>query len=257
MLAYSRPMSEFSAQSPRRRRALEILGIDAYRARTLQATVNDPGEVTAALTEAVPQGAAAAPGDAIAPQSIEAMDWEALQREVSGCTRCGLCQGRTQTVFGVGSQTANFMVIGEAPGAEEDRQGEPFVGRAGRLLDQMLLAIGRSRADSAYITNIVKCRPPRNRDPEAEEAAACRPYLRRQIELLKPAMILAVGRVAAQNLLETDAPLVRLRGRVHRTAEGMPVLVTYHPAYLLRSPGEKRKVWEDLKQAWDMLENAS
>ena len=163
-------MSESSAQSLRRRRALEILGIDSYRSRTEPSGASDTVEAAAMSPEAAPQaGATQAPAEA--SQAVDAMDWEALQREVSGCTRCGLCQGRTQTVFGVGAHTANLMVIGEAPGAEEDRQGEPFVGRAGRLLDQMLLAIGRSRADSAYITNIVKCRPPRNRDPEPEEAA--------------------------------------------------------------------------------------
>jgi uracil-DNA glycosylase family 4 len=138
------------------------------------------------------------------------------------------------------------MIVGEAPGAEEDRQGEPFVGRAGRLLDAMLRAVGLDR-EQVFIANILKCRPPRNRDPQPAEVEQCMPYLRRQIELISPALILCVGRIAAQNLLATDTPLGRLRGSLHRLETGVPVIVTYHPAYLLRSPGEKRKAWEDLK----------
>jgi uracil-DNA glycosylase family 4 len=176
--------------------------------------------------------------------------WEALRAEVLACTRCSLHAGRTQGVFGVGNPRAEWMVIGEAPGAEEDRRGEPFVGRAGQLLDAMLRAIGLSRAENVYIANILKSRPPQNRDPRPEEVGACLPYLRRQIELVRPRLLLAVGRIAAQNLLGTEESLSRLRGRVHRFGElNTPLVVTYHPAYLLRTPADKRKAWEDLKFA--------
>jgi uracil-DNA glycosylase family 4 len=180
-------------------------------------------------------------------------DWDALAATVRGCRLCGLCETRTQTVFGVGDRRAKLMVIGEAPGAEEDRQGEPFVGRAGMLLNSMLRAAGFERRE-VFIANVLKCRPPGNRDPSAEEAARCLPYLRRQIELIGPAVILCVGRIAAQRLLGRDEPLARMRGRVHRL-DAVPVIVTYHPAYLLRSPGEKRKSWEDLKLALRVLAN--
>lgn len=176
-------------------------------------------------------------------------EWAALEAAVSGCMLCPLHVSRTQTVFGVGNRDADWMIIGEAPGMEEDRRGEPFVGRAGRLLDAMLHAAGFAR-DDVFIANILKCRPPRNRDPRPEEAAQCAPYLARQIQLVAPRLILAVGRVAAQQLLGTDAPVGRLRGRVHRlAAPDVPVVVTYHPAYLLRSPREKRKAWDDLRLA--------
>lgn len=175
---------------------------------------------------------------------IGQLNWDGLQAEVSGCTACGLHATRTQAVFGVGDRQASWLIIGEAPGAEEDRQGEPFVGRAGKLLDAMLLAIGLQR-EQVFIANILKCRPPNNRDPLPEEARCCRPFLERQMALIKPRIILAVGRIAAQNLLQTDTPMGKLRGRVYRVA-GIPLVVTYHPAYLLRSPREKRKAWEDL-----------
>ena len=205
----------------RRDQYLEALGVDQWHLRS-------------------PQSSRRAATDA---------DWRALRQEVSVCTRCELSRGRTQTVFGVGNQQADLLVIGEAPGAEEDRQGEPFVGRAGQLLDSMLRAMGHPRA-SVYIANVLKCRPPGNRDPKPEESASCRPFLKRQLEMLQPLLILAVGRIAAQNLLETDTPVSRLRGQVHRFGEyGTPLIVTYHPAYLLRSPGEKRKAWIDLKFA--------
>jgi len=180
---------------------------------------------------------------------IAAMPWLALREAVARCTACGLCQSRRQAVFGVGNRAARWMFVGEAPGAEEDRQGEPFVGRAGQLLTSMLRALGLERED-VYIANVLKCRPPGNRDPRPEEARACRGYLERQIELVDPALIVAVGRVAAQTLLETDAALARLRGRVHGLGlRQRPLMVIYHPAYLLRSPGEKRKAWLDLIQA--------
>jgi len=183
-------------------------------------------------------------------------DWETLRAAVSGCTLCGLHESRTQTVFGVGHERADLMVIGEAPGAEEDRRGEPFVGRAGRLLDEMLKAIGLDR-NTVFIANVLKCRPPGNRDPKADEAASCRPYLDRQIEFVSPRVILAVGRVAAQQLLGLDQPLGRLRGQLHRLEpQGIPVIVTYHPPYLLRTPAQKRKSWQDLCAARDLLEGA-
>jgi DNA polymerase len=180
-------------------------------------------------------------------------DWQALEQAVRDCTRCSLHTTRTQTVFGVGNRHAEWMVIGEAPGAEEDRQGEPFVGRAGQLLNAMLKAIGLAR-EQVYIANILKSRPPNNRDPLPEEVAACEPFLQRQIQLIQPRIILAVGRIAAQNLLKTDTKIGALRGKRHTCPNtDIPVVVTYHPAYLLRSPGEKRKAWEDLKFACRVL----
>ncbi|RKT43491.1 uracil-DNA glycosylase [Thiocapsa rosea] len=174
------------------------------------------------------------------------MDWDALATAVSGCRACGLCETRTNTVFGVGNRNADLLIIGEAPGADEDRAGEPFVGRAGQLLNRMLAAIGLAR-EQVYIANVLKCRPPGNRDPRPEEAKQCEAYLLRQIELLGPRAILCVGRVAAQHVLQTDAPLGSLRGRwlAFRTG-AIPLRVTYHPAYLLRSPDQKVKAWEDL-----------
>ena len=183
------------------------------------------------------------------------MDWQALQYAVSNCQLCGLHKTRTQTVFGSGNQQADWMIVGEAPGAQEDRQGLPFVGRAGELLTNMLAAIGLKR-DEVYIANVLKCRPPNNRDPQPEEAAACHPYLQRQFELIEPEIILVVGRVAAQNLLQTKEPLARLRGRIHQLPGcDIPLVVTYHPAYLLRKPMDKRKAWDDLKLAHSLMKN--
>lgn len=187
--------------------------------------------------------------------AIAGMDWTDLKAAVKGCTICGLRAGCTQTVFGVGDESARWMVVGEAPGADEDRQGEPFVGRAGQLLNSMLAAMGLKRHE-VYIANILKCRPPGNRDPKPEEAELCRPYLERQIALVRPRIILAVGRIAAQNLLHTDVTIGRLRGTMHKLGD-TPVVVTYHPAYLLRSPGEKRKAWDDLKLAMAIARQAS
>jgi DNA polymerase len=173
----------------------------------------------------------------------------ALKQEVSVCTKCELHKTRTQTVFGVGNPNADWLIIGEAPGADEDKQGEPFVGRAGQLLNSMLLAMGLQR-EQVFIANILKCRPPNNRDPKPEEVVACESYLRQQIALIKPKIILAVGRIAAQNLLKVDTPIGKMRGNRYQYPDSeLPVIVTYHPAYLLRSPREKRKVWEDLKIA--------
>jgi len=188
-------------------------------------------------------------------------DWDGLRAAVAGCTRCKLCKTRTNTVFGVGQMQAPLMVIGEGPGADEDARGEPFVGRAGKLLDEMLKAIGRSRNEtnlqkSVFIANVVKCRPPGNRDPEPDEVEACRPYLDQQIHLVRPKLIVALGRVAAQRLLATDAPLSKLRGPLYEYgSDRTPVLITYHPAYLLRSPGEKAKSWQDLKRIHRFLQD--
>jgi uracil-DNA glycosylase len=209
---------------------LEALGVDAYVRRDRAA---DRG------AHAVAAGSA---------------DWDALAEAVRGCRLCGLCETRTQTVFGVGDRTAKLMVVGEAPGAEEDRQGEPFVGRAGQLLNAMLRAAGFER-DQVMIVNVLKCRPPNNRDPTDDEAAKCLPYLCRQIGLVAPSAILCVGRIAAQRLLDTKQPVGKLRGRVH-DLDGVPVVVTYHPAYLLRSPGEKARSWDDLKRVLKVLEGA-
>jgi DNA polymerase len=211
----------------RRERYLEALGIDWWRPRAAS-------------------GSAAADA-AVAPAAPASAAWDALRAAVVGCTRCELARTRTQTVFGVGDPRAELMVIGEAPGADEDRQGEPFVGRAGQLLNSMLRAMGHPR-EKVYIANVLKCRPPGNRDPKPEEVACCLPYLQQQVDLIGPKLILALGRIAAQNLLATDTPIGRLRGQVHRFGtRATPLIVTYHPAYLLRSPGEKRKAWTDLK----------
>jgi uracil-DNA glycosylase len=240
----------------RRRQYLETIGIDLWVSRTRGA----PAEAPAAAATAVPagsqpsarpvRGAAEPPGTPVATSGEAATQWQQLLEEVRRCTLCPLHATRTQGVLGVGPKRADWLVIGEAPGAEEDRRGEPFVGAAGQLLDAMLRAIGLDRRTNVYIANVLKSRPPNNRDPKPEEVAACLPYLVRQIALLQPKIMLAVGRIAAQNLLGTDAPLGRLRGRVHHFGERQtPLVVTYHPAYLLRTPADKRKAWEDLKFA--------
>jgi DNA polymerase len=221
-------------QTEHQRRAyLQALGIDVWVPRD----------------QAAPeQNVAAEPGDV----AVESLDWTELRATVRDCTRCALHSSRTQTVFGVGNKAADWLIIGEAPGAEEDRRGEPFVGRAGQLLDEMLRAAGKDRGE-VFIANILKCRPPNNRDPDATEAAACRGYLERQIALIQPKIILAVGRIAAQQLLATDTPVGKLRGQVHQL-RNIPVVVTYHPAYLLRSPTQKRKAWQDLCLAMSVIE---
>lgn len=173
------------------------------------------------------------------------MDWPELTQAVAECVACGLCRTRTQTVFGVGNTAAEWMIVGEAPGAEEDARGEPFVGQAGRLLDNMLAAIGLDRQTHVYIANVLKCRPPGNRNPAPEEVSQCEPFLARQIELVRPKLIIAMGRAAAQTLLNTDASIASMRGKRH-LYNGVPLVVTYHPAYLLRTPADKAKAWEDL-----------
>lgn len=191
-----------------------------------------------------------------AQPAIDTLDWPALEARVSACERCRLCERRTNTVFGVGDREADWMLIGEAPGENEDKQGEPFVGQAGKLLDNMLQSLDLARGTNVYIANVIKCRPPGNRNPEPDEVARCEPYLQRQVALVKPKLIVALGRFAAQSLLKTEASISSLRGRVHEY-EGVPVIVTYHPAYLLRSLGDKSKSWQDLCLARDTWRNAA
>lgn len=223
--------------TPSRSAYLRAIGIDVWvRREERPASKTEEGIVTS-------QDKAAT---VAAGSNIAEMDWQTLGGAVSHCEQCDLHRGRTQTVFGVGNIEADWMVVGEAPGAEEDRQGEPFVGRAGRLLNAMLTAIGLSR-EEVFIANILKCRPPGNRDPRPEEVACCEPYLKRQIELIRPKIILALGRIAAQNLLKVTTPIGRMRGKQYQyPGLAVPVVVTYHPAYLLRSPTQKAKVWQDL-----------
>ncbi|MEO6824194.1 MAG: uracil-DNA glycosylase [Nitrosospira sp.] len=187
---------------------------------------------------------------------ISRMGWDQLEKSVAGCIACPLCRSRSRTVFGVGDRNADWLYIGEGPGVEEDARGEPFVGASGKLLDNILAAIDLKRGRNVYIANIVKCRPPGNRNPTSEEAQQCEPYLARQIVLIKPKLIIALGKVAAQNLLHTDATIASLRGRLHEHA-GITVIVTYHPAYLLRTLADKAKVWEDLCFARSIMENLS
>ncbi len=177
--------------------------------------------------------------------TIMRMEWPELKARVAGCTDCPLHANRNKTVFGVGDENADWLFVGEGPGADEDAQGEPFVGQAGKLLDNMLAAIRLERGANVYIANILKCRPPGNRNPEPHEALQCEPYLHRQIELIRPKLIIALGRVAAANLLASDASVASMRGRIHRY-RGIPLIVTYHPAYLLRNLADKSKAWADL-----------
>jgi len=210
-----------------------------------------PGEPTSAgkLQDAPATAASDAPASGLSRErDIQALDWPALQQRVEGCTDCRLRASCRQTVFGVGDERASWMLVGEAPGADEDRLGEPFVGQAGRLLDNMLGALGLARGTDVYIANVLKCRPPGNRNPQPDEVARCSPYLLRQIGLIQPKLIVAMGRFAAQTLLNTDASIASLRGKVHRYA-GVPLVVTYHPAYLLRNLPDKAKAWIDLRFA--------
>lgn len=191
------------------------------------------------------------------PVQVFPKELAALKEIVSVCKKCESHETRTQTIFGVGNTNADWLIIGEAPGADEDKQGEPFVGRAGQLLNSMLLAMGLQR-EHVFIANILKCQPPNNRDPKPEEVVACESYLRQQIDFIKPKIILAVGRIAAQNLLKVDTPIGKMRGNQYQYPDSeLPVMVTYHPAYLLRSPREKRKVWEDLKAAMKLYRELS
>ena len=239
-----------------RRRAWEWLEIGpAWAPRSPVPASGAPASVPTspadpALVAAGPEAPPASPGD------IAGMDLATLRAEVAACTRCELAASRTQTVFGVGKPRARCMLIGEAPGAEEDRRGEPFVGRAGQLLDRMLAAIGCSRETDVFIANVLKCRPPGNRDPLPSEVACCNPFLARQVALVAPAVIVVLGRFAAQSLLATDASIASLRGQSHAYRVGgaeIPVVVTYHPAYLLRNPLDKGKAWRDLCRAAELL----
>lgn len=229
------------------RRHLEAMGIPVWVLRRRDPPVPE-ADVPASVSAAVPDEAPAGSG---------AEEWERLAAEVRSCTLCDLHATRTQTVFGVGRADADLLVIGEAPGADEDRQGEPFVGRAGQLLNAMLQGIGLAR-NEVYIANILKCRPPGNRDPRSEESVQCTPYLDRQIGLIRPRAILALGRIAAQWLLQSDQTIGRLRGRVLSYGESrIPIVVTYHPAYLLRSPLAKAKTWQDLLLVKELISSDS
>lgn len=225
-----------------------------------QAASNTPPDDDFAWFDDLPANAPAnARDEAPAAPAIHTLDWDALSSRVAACESCRLCEKRTSTVFGVGDRNADWMLIGEAPGENEDRQGEPFVGQAGKLLDNMLRSLTLARDTNVYIANVIKCRPPGNRNPEADEVARCEPYLQRQVGLVKPKLIVALGRFAAQSLLKTDASISSLRGRVHEY-EGVPVIVTYHPAYLLRSLPDKAKAWADLclaRETWRAAEGAS
>ena len=228
---------------------LQAMGIQAWDLR--DSAVKPPG-VEQGVAEVA--GMDASPDEVPGQSAVSGFDWETLQAGVEACTLCELHNSRTQTVFGVGNRNADWLLIGEAPGRDEDQQGEPFVGRAGQLLNAMLQAIGLQR-EQVYIANILKCRPPNNRDPRPEEVVCCEPYLMRQIELIQPRLILALGRIAAQNLLNTETPIGKLRGRVHQfRSTGIPLIATYHPAYLLRSPLEKRKSWQDLQLAFETVQ---
>jgi uracil-DNA glycosylase len=247
--------------TPRQRAMLAEMGTPLWFAPAVAAAA-EPTTTALKLPQqnlAQPEPAVAvspSPGIAAAarPAGVAAMDWPDLRAAVAGCRACALCESRTQTVFGVGHLEAHWMVVGEAPGEQEDRQGEPFVGKSGQLLDNMLRALGLSRtaegdvadpAKQVYIANTLKCRPPGNRNPLPQELSACEPYLVRQIELLRPKIILAMGRFAVQSLLRSDEPIGKLRGRVHQF-QGVPLIVTYHPAYLLRNLEDKAKAWDDL-----------
>jgi DNA polymerase len=220
----------------RRDEILQEMGLaPVWRLRTAA------GQPAAVLEDVAVQKPTVPAGDS----PVAGMDWPQLRAKVAGCTDCKLRAGCTQTVFGVGDEQAQWMLVGEAPGAEEDRLGEPFVGQAGRLLDHMLFSVGLARGKNVYIANVLKCRPPGNRNPEPDEVAKCSPHLLRQVALIQPKLIVAMGRFAAQTLLGTDATIASLRGRVHRYA-GVPLIVTYHPAYLLRNLPDKAKAWSDL-----------
>lgn len=252
------------AWSERQRAMLQEMGIRLWQpsqalstaaGAPLAAEPESPLPPPSALAERArapvsPPPATAVPAPARRPSAVDQMDWPALREAVATCRACTLCERRQQTVFGVGHERAHWMLVGEAPGEQEDLQGEPFVGKAGQLLDAMLSTMTLTRAQASaeqqvFIANVLKCRPPQNRNPEPQEVAQCEPFLRRQVALVQPRLIVAMGRFAVQSLLQTQEPIGRLRGRVHRY-EGVPVVVTYHPAYLLRNPLDKARSWEDL-----------
>ena len=246
------------AWTERQEAMLEAMGIRLWQPPQAVA-VAEP--VPAPAPETVEPAAPAPPAARDRAVGVDAMGWDALREAVVACRACKLCDGRRQTVFGVGNLRAHWMIVGEAPGEQEDRQGEPFVGKSGQLLDNMLRAIGltRGEADAAqqvYIANTLKCRPPGNRNPSPEELAHCVPFLQRQVALVQPKVILAMGRFAVQALLQSAEPLGRLRGQVHQW-QGRPLVVTYHPAYLLRQPADKARAWADLCQAAALLDAAA
>lgn len=240
----------------RRRAYLQAMGIEIWAARAARQTVTDPAQSKLhidASADSVTAGHSATSSVVNEPtNSPSTMDWDALEHAVQTCRLCSLHKGRIQTVFGVGSPCADWMFVGEAPGAEEDRQGIAFVGRAGQLLTSMLSALGLKR-EEVYITNVLKCRPPNNRDPMGEEVVCCEPYLHRQVTLIEPRIIVALGRFAAQSLLKTSQSIAKLRGQLFSYGDGIPLIVSYHPAYLLRNPIDKRKAWEDLCRARALL----
>ncbi|SRR5581483_9856267 len=241
------------SSEPIRRAYLDALGITLWEPRAKQSIASDTTLALEASTVSADTKRLGTP----APNSgaaVAAMGWESLQEAVATCKRCVLHSTRTQTVFGVGNRRAQWLFVGEAPGADEDRQGEPFVGRAGQLLNAMLEALGLKR-EEVYIANVLKCRPPGNRDPQPNEVECCEPFLMRQIELIAPRLIVALGRHAAHSLLKTEAPLSRLRGQ-RLSYRGTPLIVTFHPAYLLRNPADKRRAWDDLCLARNVVESS-
>jgi DNA polymerase len=237
-------MSNNTRRAEHHREYLAAMGIPVWVRRQAPST-EPPTAARPVPVDVAPVAAPAAPGT-VQPTDTNGVypDWTSLETAVRGCTKCRLHGTRTQTVFGVGNRRAQWMFVGEAPGADEDRQGEPFVGRAGQLLNAMLFAAGLKR-EEVFICNVLKCRPPGNRDPQPDEVEQCEPYLIRQIELIQPKLIVALGRHAAHSLLKTEQPLARLRGQ-KLSYHGIPMIVTYHPAYLLRNLPDKRKAWEDL-----------
>jgi uracil-DNA glycosylase len=249
-------------RSERHRRMLDAMGLAVFEPPRAHEAPG-PGRSTTASPAAAPAAVPAAIPVAIPDATprgatdVAQLDWPALAERVAQCRLCELCDSRRRTVFGVGHPQAHWMIVGEAPGEQEDVQGEPFVGASGQLLDAMLKALSLTRlaaepARQVYIANTLKCRPPRNRNPSPEEMAQCEPYLQRQVALVRPRMIVAMGRFAVQSLLRTDEAIGRLRGRVHRY-EGVPLVVTYHPAYLLRNPADKARAWEDLCLAAEVV----
>ncbi len=239
--------------SARRELFLEEMGLTPLwllkaresRERTAEAEIRNGPAAAGRADSAVPDSPQATSDAEAGAARIAGMDWVELKATVAACAACGLRKTCTQTVFGVGDEAADWLLVGEAPGAEEDARGEPFVGQAGKLLDAMLAGIGLRRGENVYIANVLKCRPPGNRNPADEEVAQCAPFLARQVELIQPKLILALGRFACRALLDTDASISSLRARVHRY-RGVPLIVSYHPAYLLRNLPDKAKAWEDL-----------
>lgn len=249
----------------RRRAMLREMGVNVWLPAPAPDTDADvvatpPAPVPSVTPSPVPSALQPQPQPARTDAPVATLEWPALREAVAGCTACGLCRSRKNTVFGVGAQRADWMVVGEAPGENEDLQGEPFVGQAGKLLDNMLAALGLGRSldggRGVFIANVLKCRPPGNRNPAPEEIAQCEPFLLRQVALVQPKIILAMGRFAVQSLLQSNEPIGKLRGRVHRY-HGVPLVVTYHPAYLLRNLPDKAKAWADLCLARATLQSLS